>query len=81
MRSSWMARAIAFAAWALAVTGAAGLAYFLSLDRGTSLILIGTVAIVSLFGSFLPILRLASRSAARQDHSEICASQKSNSQR
>jgi hypothetical protein len=81
MRGSRLAFITALAAWALAVAGAAGLAYIIALDRATSLLLIGSVALVAFFGSALPILRLVSRNTARQNPSEARAAQKSNSQR
>ncbi len=45
-------------AYALALIGALGFAWLLRLDLRGSLLLVGAVAVVALFGTFIPLVRL-----------------------
>ncbi len=48
----------ALGAYALALIGALGLAWLLRLDLRGALLLVGVVALIALFGTLIPLLRL-----------------------
>lgn len=47
----------ATATWLAAILGAVGVAYWLALGARDAFLLIGTVAVLAFFGTFLPVLR------------------------
>ncbi len=70
----------ALGAYGLALIGAVGIAWILKLDFRTSLILTGGVAVIALFGSFIPILRLGyARLNAKRPEAEGTAAAKRDS--
>ncbi len=60
-RDELMVWVYAACAYGLALTGAVGFAWLLGLDRSAAWLLVGAVAVIALFGSALPILRLGYR--------------------
>ncbi len=48
----------ALGAYALALIGAWGFAWLLKLDWNSTLLVIGAVAVIALFGTLIPVLRL-----------------------
>ena len=53
-------------AYALALIGAFGFAWLLGLDLRSTLLLVGAVAVIALFGSAIPILRLGRERLKKQ---------------
>ena len=79
-RTSQMAWLFAIAVWALAILGAAGVAYLLGLDRLAGIALIGLAALIAFFGSFLPVLRLG-KARSRNRHTNTDELSNSNRKR
>ncbi len=52
----------AFAVWLLAVVGALGVADMLKLSTGDAAMLVVAVALLAIFGAFIPALRLGRKS-------------------
>ena len=48
----------ALALWVFAVLGTIGVAYVLKLSSGDATLLVAAVAIIAVFGAFIPALRL-----------------------
>ncbi len=48
--------------WMVAVLGAVGVAYVLKLSTGDAALLVTVVAVIAIFGAFLPALRLGRKS-------------------
>ena len=53
---------IAISVWAFAIAGAIGVSHWLELNHQGTVLLVGAVAIVALFGALLPVLRLNQKS-------------------
>ncbi len=48
--------------WMVAVLGAVGVAYVLKLSTGDAALLVAAVAVIAIFGAFIPALRLGRES-------------------
>ncbi len=67
MKDKLLVWVYALGAYGLALIGALGMAWILKLDLKTTLLFTGAVAVIGLFGSFIPILRLGyARLSARR---------------
>ncbi len=61
----------ALGAYAFALVGAFGLAWGMSLDFRSAMILVGAVAVIALFGALIPILRLGYERMGSRDQGKL----------